>query len=331
MVQSNGNFILVTGAGGFIGHHLVKYLKAHGHRVRGVDLKRPQFEPTAADEFELLDLRDPDACLRATQGVDQVYQLAADMGGMGYLFNHQAQVLRNNSLINLNMLEAARLNGAQRYLFTSSAAVYPDCSPDGAEARPLKESDAYPAQPSDAYGWEKLNTERLCQHYAQDYGLDTRLVRLHNIYGPLDTWHGGRERVPTALCRKVATAKLNRKTAIEVWGDGEQTRSFCYVDDCVEGLYRLMESDFPGPVNIGQDRLVSINQLVQLVSAAADYDVTINHVEGPQGARGRSCDNTLLRAQLGWEPCTPLEEGIRRTYEWVESQVYASARSKLVA
>jgi GDP-D-mannose 3', 5'-epimerase len=329
-VQASNDLILVAGAGGFIGHHLVKHLKAHGHHVRGVDLKAPQFEPTAADEFELLDLRRLDACLRATNGVDQVYQLAADMGGMGFLSNHQAQVLHNNSLINLNMLEAARLNGVNRYLFASSAAVYPDCGDDGV-LHPLKESDAYPAQPKDAYGWEKLNAERLCQQYAQDYGLETRIARFHNIYGPLDTWHGGRERVPAALCRKIATARLNHAPSIEIWGDGEQTRSFCYIGDCVEGVHRLMASNFSDPINLGQERLTSINDLARMVSTAAGYEVALEHVEGPQGVRGRGSDNSLLRATLGWEPQVALEDGITRTYKWVESQVHANARSKLVA
>ena len=318
--------VLVTGAGGFIGHHLVTYLKAKGCWVRGVDLKHPEFEPTVADEFEILDLRRWDACLQATRGVDEVYALAADMGGMGFISAHHAQILHNNILINTHTMEAARVNGVGRYLYTSSACVYPEYLQTAADVTPLKEEDAYPAQPQDAYGWEKLITERLAHHYREDYGMETRTVRFHNIFGPLGTWEGGREKAPAAMCRKVAVAKLTGDPTVEIWGDGEQTRSFCYIDDCVEGLYRLMRSDYRDPLNLGQDRLISINELVDLVAEAAGVAVEKKHVAGPMGVRGRNSNNDRLREVLGWEPRVSLEEGLARTYRWIEGQV----RDKLV-
>jgi nucleoside-diphosphate-sugar epimerase len=313
--------VLVTGAGGFIGHHLVTYLKRKGYWVRGVDLKYPEFSEVDADEFEILDLRRWDNCLQATRGVEEVYGLAADMGGMGFISSHHAQILHNNSLINIHTLEAARLNGAKRYFYTSSACVYPEYRQTDANVTPLKEEDAYPAQPQDAYGWEKLVMERLCMHYREEYGLETRIVRFHNIYGPEGTWEGGREKAPAALCRKIAIAKLTGNHEIEVWGDGEQTRSFCYIDDCVEGIYRLMRSDYPHPLNLGSDRLITINQLAYLIADIAGIKITINHVAGPQGVRGRNSDNTRLRQVLGWEPQISLEEGLARTYAWIEQQV----------
>lgn len=313
--------VLVTGAGGFIGHHLVSYLKKQGHWVRGVDLKYPEYSQTEADEFELLDLRRWDACLQATRGVDHVYALAADMGGMGFISCNHAMILRNNALINIHTLEAARVNGVQRYLYTSSACVYPEYLQDKAEVTPLKEEDAYPAQPQDAYGWEKLIIERLCTHYREDYKIETRIVRFHNIFGPLGTWEGGREKAPAAMCRKIAMAKLTRNHEIEIWGDGEQTRSFCYIDDCVVGIYKLMHSSYPHPLNLGQDRLVTINQLADIVAAAAGIKVRKKHIPGPQGVRGRNSDNTRLRQVLGWEPAISLEEGLGKTYTWIEGQV----------
>jgi nucleoside-diphosphate-sugar epimerase len=313
---------LVTGAGGFIGHHLVTYLKEQGFWVRGVDVKRPQFDPTEADEFELLDLRRWSNCLQATRGVDDVYALAADMGGMGFISSNHSAILHNNVLINTHTLEAARLNGVDRYLYTSSACVYPEYIQSEADVTPLKEEDAYPAQPQDAYGWEKLISERLANHYNEDHDLSTRVVRFHNIYGPLGTWEGGREKAPAALCRKTAEAKLNGHRTVEIWGDGEQTRSFCYIDDCVEGIYRLMESEHDEPLNLGRDRMVTINQLVDIIADAAGIEVEKKHVDGPQGVRGRNSDNTRLKEVLGWEPETPLEDGIARTYEWIEKQVF---------
>jgi nucleoside-diphosphate-sugar epimerase len=319
--------ILVTGAGGFIGHHLVTYLKKQGYWVRGVDVKYPEYTRTDADEFAQVDLRHWDHAQRVTQDIDEAYLLAADMGGMGFISTHHAQILHNNALINLHMLEAARLQQVQRLLYTSSACVYPEYRQGEAEVTPLKEEEAYPAQPQDAYGWEKLLTERLCLHYAQDYGLDTRIVRFHNIFGPLGTWDGGREKAPAALCRKVAYAKLTGQPEVEIWGDGEQTRSFCYIDDCVVGISKLMRSDYCEPLNLGQDRLVTINQLADMVAAIAGITITKKHVPGPQGVRGRNSDNTRLREVLQWEPEITLEEGLSRTYSWIEEQVRCQLRA----
>jgi nucleoside-diphosphate-sugar epimerase len=277
--------VLVTGAGGFIGHHLVAHLKGEGAWVRGVDLKAPEYGATAADEFEYRDLRQWQECLAATREVDDVYALAADMGGMGFISSHHAQILHNNLLISTHTLEAARQNSVGRYLYTSSACIYPEYRQNEADVQPLKEDEAYPAQPQDAYGWEKLLTERLCAHYAEDYGMNVRIVRFHNIFGPQGTWDGGREKAPAALCRKIAYAKLKGASDIEIWGDGEQTRSFCYIDDCVNGIRRLMESNYSKPLNLGQDRLVSINTLADLVAAVAGVSIEKRHVPGPQGAR----------------------------------------------
>ena len=326
--MANGVRVLVTGAGGFIGHHLVTHLRRNGYWVRGVDIKLPEYRTTDADEFELLDLRRWDSCLQATRGINEVYALAADMGGMGFISNHHAQILYNNSLINLHTLEAARINGVRRYLYTSSACIYPEYKQTDANVVPLKETDAYPAQPQDAYGWEKLVTERLCQHYREDYGIETRVVRFHNIFGPLGTWDGGREKAPAAMCRKVALAKLTGNPEIEIWGDGEQTRSFCYIDDCVKGIDLLMRSDFHQPLNLGQDRMVTINQLADIVTDIAGVRLAKKHVAGPMGVRGRNSDNTLLRGVLGWEPEISLEEGLTRTYRWIEEQVRAGMQAQ---
>jgi GDP-D-mannose 3', 5'-epimerase len=327
MTQSSK--VLVTGAGGFIGHHLVTYLKRLGCWVRGVDLKEPEFKPTDADEFRLLDLRHWENCLAATAGVDEVYALAADMGGMGFISAHHAQILRNNALINIHTLDAARTNGVKRYLYTSSACIYPEYRQLDTDVIPLREEDAYPAQPQDAYGWEKLIAERLCLHYRDDYGLETRVVRFHNIFGPMGTWDGGREKAPAALCRKIAIAKLIGNPSVEIWGDGEQTRSFCYIDDCISGICRLMRSDYHEPLNLGQDRLISVNELAALIAKIAGINIAKRHVPGPQGVRGRNSDNSRLKQVLGWEPEISLEEGLTQTYEWIEKQVRGKLQSEL--
>ena len=249
---------------------------------------------------------------------------------MGFISAHHAQILHNNCLINLHTLDAARVNGVQRYLYTSSACIYPEYLQTTVDVQPLREEDAYPAAPQDAYGWEKLITERLCTHYREDYGLETRIVRFHNIFGPLGTWQGGREKAPAAMCRKVALAKLTGDTEIEIWGDGEQTRSFCYIDDCVTGILKLMRSDHVEPLNLGQDRLISINQLADMVATVAGVEIQKRHVPGPQGVRGRNSDNTRLREVLRWEPQISLEDGMARTYQWIEEQVQESVEAALV-
>lgn len=312
--------VVVTGAGGFIGSHLVTRLKQLGCWVRGVDIKEPDFEPSTADEFEVLDLRRWDSCLQALRGVDEVYALAADMGGMGYISSNHATILRNNALISLHTLDAARVHGVGRLLYTSSACIYPEHLQTSTDIEGLKEEDAYPANPQDAYGWEKLVSERACTYFREEFGLDTRIVRFHNIYGPNGTFEGGREKAPAALCRKVAMAEDGGR--VEVWGDGEQTRSFCYIDDCVEGLLRLMRSTFQEPLNLGTEEMVSINDLARAVIAASGKrDIEIVHVDGPQGVRGRNSDNRKLREVLGWEPSTSLADGIGPTYRWIEKQL----------
>ena len=311
--------VLVTGAGGFVGDHLVAHLKDLGYWVRGVDQKPPEFGETAADEFELLDLRKWESCIRATRGVDHVFALAADMGGMGYISSNHATILRNNTLISMQTLEAARLSGVGRYLYTSSACVYPEYRQLDADVTPLKEEDAFPAAPQDAYGWEKLLSELTCGFYTDEFGLETRVVRFHNVYGPRGTYDGGREKAPAALCRKVAQAPSGG--TIEVWGDGLQTRSFCYITDCVEGVHRLMRSDYGEPLNLGSDRLVTIDELAKIIVDISGKDLNVVHVDGPQGVRGRNSDNTRLREVLGWEPQTSLEDGLEQTYRWIEAQV----------
>jgi nucleoside-diphosphate-sugar epimerase len=321
-MSSGQTRVLVTGAGGFIGHHLTSFLKQRGYWVRGVDLKHPDFGRTQADDFQLRDLRRWEQTLEATRDIDEVYNLAANMGGIGFIEHNKATIMHDNVLINVHMLEAARQNRVTRYLYTSSACVYPGYRQQSAAVTPLREEDAYPADPEDGYGWEKLYSERQCRHYLEDFGLETRVVRFHNIFGPLGTYEGGREKSPAAICRKVALASDGDD--IEVWGDGQQTRSYCYIDDCVEGIYRLMRSGYRAPLNLGQDRLVSINDLVDIVARIAGkrigkrYDLT-----APQGVRGRNSDNTRLREVLGWEPSISLEDGLRETYRWIAQQVEA--------
>jgi GDP-D-mannose 3',5'-epimerase len=319
------NRILVTGAGGFIGHHLVCRLKDDGFWVRGVDIKRPEFEPTAADEFQLLDLRIWENCLQATRDMDQVFNLAADMGGIGYITAYLADIARNNILINAHMLEASRQHGVQRFLFSSSACVYAQYRQKETAVTPLKEEDAYPADPERGYGWEKLFTEQLCEYYANDYGFETRMVRFHNVYGPLGTWEGGKEKAPAAISRKVALAEEGGE--IEIWGDGAQTRSFMYISDCVEGLIRLMNSDYRQPLNLGTDRLVTVDQLVDMVCEIAHKRLRKRHdLTRPQGVRGRNSDNERLRKVLHWEPSVTLEYGLEITYKWIWEQLRRAGR-----
>src|SRR6266446_6532028 len=318
--------IVVTGAGGFIGHHLVKRLKAEGNWVRGIDVKVPEYESSAADEFDVVDLRKYDNCLHATRGrIEQVYNLAADMGGIGYITASHADISRNNVLINAHMLEASRLNGVGRFLFSSSACVYAGYKQTSADVSPLREEDAYPADPEPGYGWEKLFTEELCRYYRRDYKFETRIVRFHNVYGPLGTYDGGKEKAPAAISRKVALAQNGGQ--IEVWGDGEQTRSFMYVDDCVEGLIRIMASDCRDALNLGTDELVTINGLVDMIAKIADKKLNkVHNLSGPQGVRGRNSDNSMLRRVLGWEPSIRLEQGLAVTYRWIESEVRKSPK-----
>jgi GDP-D-mannose 3', 5'-epimerase len=317
--------ILVTGAGGFIGHHLAKYLVDKGYWVRGVDIKHPEYEASPSDEFELLDLRRFDNCLIATRDIDEVYHLAADMGGIGYITASHAGIAHNSAMINLHMLEAARINAAKRFLFSSSACIYPLYLQKSPDVTNLKEEDAYPAEPEEGYGTEKLFMEEMCKYYREDYGFETRVVRFHNVYGPLGTYEGGKEKAPAAISRKVALSFDGDE--IEVWGDGEQTRSFMYVDDCVEGIYRIMRSAYPHPLNLGTDELVTINELVDTVAEIAGKRIVKRHdTSKPQGVRGRNSDNTNLYRVLDWEPQTPLREGLIPTYHWIESELKTAGR-----
>ena len=314
---------IVLGAGGFIGGHLVKRLKAEGAWVRGVDLKRPEFGPTAADEFLLGDLRDPTFCAEAlAREPDEIFQLAADMGGAGFVFTgaHDADIMHNSAAINLNVLGVARdRRYGSRIFYSSSACIYPEYNQMDPDNPRCAETDAYPAAPDSEYGWEKLFSERLYAAFARNYGLNCRVARYHNIFGPEGTWSGGREKAPAAICRKVAEAPNGGE--IEVWGDGRQTRSFLYVDECVEGTLRLARSDVLEPLNIGSDEMVSINDLVALVAEIAGKRIEVRHIDGPQGVRGRNSDNNLIADRLGWAPSAKLRSGLERTYEWVKEQV----------
>jgi len=313
---------LVCGAGGFIGSHLIKRLKNEGFWVRGVDLKYPEFSPTEADDFLLGDLRDPRVCrsLFDTQ-FDEVYQLAADMGGAGYIFTgeNDADVMHNSALINLNMLEACLNENARRIFYSSSACIYPQYNQMDPENPICSEDSVYPAHPDSEYGWEKLFSERLYLAFHRNYGMHVSIARFHNIFGPEGVWNGGREKAPAAICRKVAEA--NDGGEIEIWGDGKQTRSFLYIDECLEGITRLMRSDWTGPVNIGSEEMVSIGHLVETVTDIAGKDLTVRHIEGPLGVRGRNSDNRLIQEKLVWKPSQPLRVGLEKTYHWVDSQV----------
>lgn len=320
------NRALVTGAGGFIGHHLVRFLKSEGYWVRGTDVKACEFGPSDADEFEILDLRREENCLTAASGVGEVYHLAANMGGIGYISSNHADISRDNVLMDAHMLQASYVNGADRFFYSSSACIYPLYLQTSPSAQALKESDAVPADPEEGYGWEKLYAEKLCEYYNDEGRLQTRVARFHNVYGPLGTYEGGREKAPAAICRKVALTPDGGE--LKVWGDGKQTRSFMYVDDCVEGIYRITQSDHDRPLNLGRDDLISIDGLVDLVSSIAAKNIIVRHdTNKPQGVRGRNSDNSQLRDLLGWEPTTDLRRGLTPTYTWIREELEASGRT----
>lgn len=313
---------LVCGAGGFIGSHLVRRLKSEGFWVRGVDLKFPCFSETEADDFLIGDLRDPQICSASVdQPFDEVYQLAADMGGAGFVFTgeNDADIMHNSALINLNVLEACRRRNNKRIFYSSSACMYPEHNQLDPENPNCAEDSAYPASPDSDYGWEKLFSERLYLAYARNHGMQVRIARYHNIFGPEGSWNDGREKAPAALCRKVAEAASDGE--IEMWGDGCQTRSFLYVDECLEGTIRLTRSAWQGPVNIGSDEMVSINKLVEMIIGISNKSVTVRHVPGPTGVRGRNSDNRLIEKKLKWRPSAPLKSGIEKTYAWIDNQV----------
>ena len=312
---------LVNGAGGFIGGHLVQNLKSKGYWVRGADLVPHEYSASHADEFLLGDLRDPAFSRRVSEGIDVVYQLAADMGGAGYIFtgDHDAEVMHNSATINLNALEQGRLAGVKRFFYSSSACIYPEYNQLDPDNPKCSEDSAYPAAPDSEYGWEKLFSERLYLAYARNYSLDVKIARFHNVFGTEGAFEGGREKAPAAICRKVAAAPDGGE--IEIWGDGKQTRSFLYVDECLDGINRLVESTFPGPVNIGSEEMVTINQLAEMVIAISGKKLTLRHIPGPLGVRGRNSDNHLIREKLGWSPSRPLVEGLEKTYRWISSQL----------
>jgi GDP-D-mannose 3',5'-epimerase len=316
--------ILVNGAGGFIGGHLVKRLKAEGYWVRGVDVKNHEFSTSSADEFIVGDLRDQSLSREVVQGIDEVYQLAADMGGAGYIFTgeHDACVMHNSATINLNCLEFGVHAGVKKFFYSSSACAYPEYNQLDPDNPKCSEDSAYPAAPDSEYGWEKLFSERLYLAYMRNHGVQVRVARFHNIFGPEGSWCGGREKAPAAICRKVAEAPNGG--SIEIWGDGLQTRSFLYIDECLEGVRRLMDSDFSGPVNVGSEEMVTINQLAALAMDIAGKKLTIRHIPGPLGVRGRNSDNRLIQEKLSWKPSRPLREGLEKTYRWISTQVEAS-------
>jgi nucleoside-diphosphate-sugar epimerase len=318
----NDKTALVNGAGGFIGSHLVKKLKSEGYWVRGVDLKYPEFLPTVADDFVIGDLRDIEVCKKILdRPFDEVYQLAADMGGAGYIFTgeHDADVMHNSATINLNTAYYGQKAGIKNLFYSSSACIYPAYNQEDPNNPKCSEDSAYPAAPDSEYGWEKLFSERLYLAFNRNYGLNVKIARFHNIFGPEGSWNNGKEKAPAAICRKVAQAKDGGE--IEMWGDGEQTRSFLYIDECLEGVRKFMDSDFAGPVNIGSEEMVSINQLAQMAMEIAGKKLSIKHIPGPLGVRGRKSDNKLIKEKLGWAPSRPLKEGLEKTYRWIEEQI----------
>jgi GDP-D-mannose 3',5'-epimerase len=320
---------LVCGAGGFIGSHLVKLLKREGYWVRGVDLKYPEFSPTHADDFVIGDLRDQTVCKNVTdRPFDELYQLAADMGGAGYIFtgDHDADVMHNSATINLNMVHLCQKIGVEKIFYSSSACIYPAYNQLEPNNPKTSEDSAYPAAPDSEYGWEKLFSERMYLSYHRNYGLNVRIARFHNIFGPEGTWTGGREKAPAAICRKVAETPDGG--SIEIWGDGKQTRSFLYIDECLEGVRRLMRSNVVEPVNIGSEEMVTINHLAEMAMEIAGKKLKIEHVPGPLGVRGRNSDNKLIAEKLGWAPARPLREGLVKTYEWIEKQVKSRVPSE---
>jgi GDP-D-mannose 3', 5'-epimerase len=330
-MKSTMTRVLVGGAGGFIGGHLVKRLKAEGFWVRAVDLKPHDFTAPPADEFIIGDLRDQSVARQVVQGIDEVYQLAADMGGAGYIFagDHDAAIMHNSATINLNCLEYGCLAGVKKFFYSSSACIYPEYNQLDPANPKCSEDSAYPAAPDSEYGWEKLFSERLYLAYMRNYGVEVRIARFHNVFGPEGTWDGGREKAPAAICRKVA--QTTNGGEIEIWGDGEQTRSFLYIDECLKGVRRLMESNFSGPVNIGSEEMVTINQLAGMAMDIAGKSLAVRHAPGPLGVRGRNSDNRLIRDKLGWAPSRPLREGLEKTYSWISAQVGAVASRELVA
>ncbi|KAL2506680.1 GDP-mannose 3 [Abeliophyllum distichum] len=310
--------ISITGAGGFIASHIARRLKSEGHYIIASDWKKNEHmtEDMFCHEFHLVDLRVMDNCLKVTEGVDHVFNLAADMGGMGFIQSNHSVIMYNNTMISFNMIEAARINEVKRFFYASSACIYPEFKQLDTNVS-LKESDAWPAEPQDAYGLEKLATEELCKHYNKDFGIECRIGRFHNIYGPFGTWKGGREKAPAAFCRKALTST----DKFEMWGDGLQTRSFTFIDECVEGVLRLTKSDFREPVNIGSDEMVSMNEMAEIVLSFENKKLPIHHIPGPEGVRGRNSDNTLIKEKLGWAPSMKLKDGLRITYFWIKEQI----------
>jgi len=322
--------ILVNGAGGFIGGHMVKRLKSEGHWVRAVDLKHNEYSVSPADEFIIGDLREHHVVADAVKGIDEVYQFAADMGGAGYIFTgeHDADVMHNSASINLNTLHFGVKAGVKKFFYSSSACMYPKYNQMDPINPKCSEDSAYPASPDSEYGWEKLFSERLYLAYMRNYGAVVRIARFHNIFGPDGTWTGGKEKAPAAFCRKIAEAEDGSE--IELWGDGNQTRSFLYIDECIEGIRRLVESEFTGPVNIGSEEMVSINQLAEMIMQIAGKKLTVKHISGPLGVRGRNSDNRLIGEKLGWKPSRTLREGLEKTYRWIQKQVIATQKTEVV-